>query len=134
MRTQPERALAAGLAGYVMWGLVPAFFIWAGRTGASSWEIVGQRALWSMPWAGLLVLLAGHGDQVARVFRTPALLGQLALSALMIVSGWSVYVWAVNNGHNIEAALGYYINPLLNMAIGATFYRERIYSIGRRAM
>ncbi len=123
-------ALAAGVAGYIIWGLVPAFFILAGRQGASPWEIVGQRALWSMPWAGLLVVIAGHGDQVAKVFRTPRLLGQLAISALMIVSGWSVYVWAVNNGHNIESSLGYYINPLLNMAIGAMVFRERITAIG----
>ena len=129
-----RQALAAGLVGYIIWGLIPALFILAGRAGASPWEIVGQRALWSLPWAGLLVLMAGHGDQVARVFRSPALLGQLAVSALMIVSGWSVYVWAVNNGHNIEAALGYYINPLLNMAIGATFFRERINVLGLGAI
>jgi chloramphenicol-sensitive protein RarD len=129
-----RQALAAGLAGYIMWGLVPALFILAGRTGASAWEIVGQRALWSAPWAGALVLMAGHGDQVARVFRSPRLLGQLSISALMIVSGWSVYVWAVNNGHNIEASLGYYINPLMNMAIGATFFRERINAIGLAAI
>jgi chloramphenicol-sensitive protein RarD len=78
----------------------------------------------------LLVIAAGHGDQVVRVFKTPRLLGQLAVSALMIVSGWTVYVWAVNNGHNIEAALGYYINPLLNMALGATLFRERITALG----
>jgi len=129
-----RQALTAGVVGYVIWGLVPALFILAGRGGASAWEIVGQRAVWSMPWAGLLVALAGHGEQVARVFRTPRLLGQLAVSALMIVSGWAVYVWAVNNGHNIEAALGYYINPLLNMAIGATFFRERINAIGLGAI
>jgi chloramphenicol-sensitive protein RarD len=129
-----RQALAAGVVGYVIWGLVPAFFILAGRAGATPWEIVGQRALWSAPWAGLLVVASGHGEQVARVFRTPRLLGQLAVSALMIVSGWSVYVWAVNNGHNIEASLGYYINPLLNMAIGATFFRERINALGLGAI
>ncbi|HEY2710405.1 MAG TPA: EamA family transporter RarD [Caulobacteraceae bacterium] len=130
MPTQPERALAAGVIGYIIWGLVPAAFILAGRAGASPLEIVGQRAFWSAPWAGLLVIAAGHGDQVVRVFKTPRLLGQLAVSALMIVSGWTVYVWAVNNGHNIEAALGYYINPLLNMALGATLFRERITALG----
>jgi len=128
--TQPERALAAGVVGYIIWGLVPAVFILAGRAGASPMEIVAQRALWSAPWAGLLVVLAGHGDQVRRVFQRPKLLAQLAVSALMIVSGWTVYVWAVNNGRNIESSLGYYINPLLNMAIGATLFRERINLLG----
>jgi chloramphenicol-sensitive protein RarD len=129
-----RQALAAGLVGYIIWGLVPALFIAAGRAGASPLEIVGQRALWAAPWAGLLVVVAGHGDQVKRVFHSPRLLGQLAVSALMIVSGWTVYVWAVNNGHNIEASLGYYINPLLNMAIGAAFFRERINAFGLGAI
>jgi chloramphenicol-sensitive protein RarD len=123
-------ALAAGVVGYIIWGLIPALFILAGRAGASPLEILAQRAVWSAPWASLLVVVSGHGDQVRRVFQRPALLGQLAISALMIVSGWSVYVWAVNNGHNIEASLGYYINPLLNMALGALIFRERINVFG----
>jgi chloramphenicol-sensitive protein RarD len=134
MRTQHERALLAGLAGYIIWGLIPALFILAGRAGSTPLEILAQRTIWSAPWAGLLVWQSRQGDQVARVFRSPRLLGQLAVSALMIVSGWSVYVWAVNNGHNIEASLGYYINPLLNMAIGATIFRERINAIGLAAI
>jgi chloramphenicol-sensitive protein RarD len=126
--------LAVGIVGYIIWGLIPAWFILAGRLGAGSWEIVGQRALWSAPWAGLLVLISGHGHQVRRVFASPGLLGQLAITALMIVSGWSVYVWAVNNGHNIESSLGYFINPLLNMALGAWLFRERIDAMGLAAI
>jgi chloramphenicol-sensitive protein RarD len=132
--TQPKHTLAVGIVGYIIWGLIPAWFILAGKLGAGSWEIVGQRALWSAPWAGLLVLISGHGDQVVRAFRSPRLLGQLAVSALMIVSGWSVYVWAVNNGHNIESSLGYFINPLLNMAFGAWLFRERIDGVGLAAI
>jgi chloramphenicol-sensitive protein RarD len=113
---------------------MPALFIVMHRAGASPWEILGERALWSAPWAGLLVILAKQGDQVVRVFRDPKLLGLLALSALMIGSGWSVYVWAVNNGKNIESSLGYYINPLLNMAVGAVFFRERIDRFGIAAI
>ena len=134
MPTQPKHALAVGVVGYIIWGLIPAWFILAGRLGAGSWEIVGQRALWSAPWAGLLVLISGHGDQVLRVFRRPRLLAQLAVSALMIVSGWAVYVWAVNNGRNIESSLGYFINPLLNMALGAWLFRERIDAVGLAAI
>jgi chloramphenicol-sensitive protein RarD len=131
---QSRRVLAVGVAGYIIWGLIPAWFILAGRLGAGSWEIVGQRALWSAPWAGLLVIIAGQGDQVRRVFASPRLLGQLAVSALMLVGGWSVYVWAVNNGHNIESSLGYFINPLLNMAFGAWLFRERIDAVGLAAI
>jgi chloramphenicol-sensitive protein RarD len=127
-------ALAAGVACYILWGFMPVLFIVAGRAGASSWEILGQRAMWSAPWAGLLVLAAGHADQVRRVFATPRLLGLLALSTLMIGGGWMVYVWAVNHGHNLESSLGYYINPLLNMAIGATLFRERINAVGLAAI
>ncbi|HEX3406538.1 MAG TPA: EamA family transporter RarD [Caulobacteraceae bacterium] len=134
MPTQPKHALAVGVIGYIIWGLIPAWFILAGRLGAGSWEIVGQRALWSAPWAGLLVLISGHGDQVRRAFKSPRLLAQLAVSALMIVSGWSVYVWAVNNGRNIESSLGYFINPLLNMAVGAWLFRERIDAVGLAAI
>ena len=130
----PRPVLAVGVIGYIIWGLIPALFILAGRLGASPWEIVGQRALWSAPWAGLLVAASGHGDQVRRVFASPRLLGQLAISALMIVSGWAVYVWAVNNGRNIESSLGYFINPLLNMAVGALMFRERIDGVGVAAI
>jgi chloramphenicol-sensitive protein RarD len=131
---QSRRVLAVGIGGYIIWGLIPAWFILAGRLGAGSWEIVGQRALWSAPWAGLLVVIAGHGDQVRRVFASPKLLGQLAVSALMLVSGWSVYVWAVNNGHNFESSLGYFINPLLNMTVGAWLFRERLDATGVAAI
>ena len=127
---EARQALTAGVGCYLLWGLMPALFIVMGRNGASPWEILGERALWSAPWAGLLVLLARQGDQVLRVFATPKLLGALALSALMIGSGWSVYVWAVNNGRNLESSLGYYINPLLNMAVGAIVFRERLDRIG----
>lgn len=129
-----RQALAAGLVCYLLWGLMPALFIVIGRMGASPWEILGERALWSAPWALLLVVLAKQGDQVLAVFRSPKRLGALALSALMIGGGWSVYVWAVNNGKNIESSLGYYINPLLNMAVGAVIFRERIDRVGMAAI
>jgi chloramphenicol-sensitive protein RarD len=61
-------------------------------------------------------------------------LGALALSAVLIGGNWTTYVWAVSHGRNLESSLGYYVNPLLNMAIGAVLFRERINWIGRLAM
>jgi chloramphenicol-sensitive protein RarD len=129
-----RQALIAGVFCYLIWGAIPVLFITMGRAGASPWEILAHRALWSAPWAGLLVLLAGQISQVRKVFVSPRRLALLALSAAMISSGWAVYVWSVNNGRNIEASLGYYVTPLLNMAAGAVFFRERIDRFGMFAI
>jgi chloramphenicol-sensitive protein RarD len=123
-----------GIGCYLIWGLTPALFIAISRAGASAWEIVGERATWAAPWAALLVLVTGRGAAARAAFRRPRLLGLLAISAVMIGGGWIVYVWAVTTGHNLEAALGYYIAPLLNMAVGALFFRERITPIGAAAI
>jgi chloramphenicol-sensitive protein RarD len=127
-------ALIASIANNLLWGAAPLLFMALGRAGASSWEIVAHRAMWSAPWAALLVLLAGQGEQVKRAFRQPRTLALLALSAVSIATGWSLYVWAVNHGRNLESSLGYYINPLMNMAAGAVLFRERIDRIGLAAI
>jgi chloramphenicol-sensitive protein RarD len=127
-------ALIASIANNLLWGAAPLLFMALGRAGATSWEIVAHRAMWSAPWAALLVLLAGQGDQVKRAFGQPRTLGLLALSAVSIATGWSLYVWAVNHGRNLESSLGYYINPLMNMAAGAVLFRERIDRIGLAAI
>jgi len=127
-------ALIASIANNLLWGAAPLLFMALGRAGASSWEIVAHRAMWSAPWAALLVLLAGQGEQVKRAFRQPRTLALLALSAVSIATGWSLYVWAVNHGRNLESSLGYYINPLMNMAAGAVLFRERIDKVGLAAI
>jgi len=127
-------ALIASIVNNLLWGGAPLLFMALGRAGASSWEIVAQRAMWSAPWAGALVLLSGQWPQVRRVLGEPRTLGLLLLSAVSIASGWSLYVWAVNHGRNLESSLGYYINPLMNMAAGAVLFRERINRFGLAAI
>jgi chloramphenicol-sensitive protein RarD len=129
-----RRALFAGVGCYLLWGAMPALFIVMGRAGATPLEILGERAMWAAPWAFLLVLVARQTGHVRRVFTQPWSLGLLALSALLIGSGWAVYVWAVTHGHNLESSLGYYITPLLNMAVGALVFRERIDKVGAAAI
>ncbi len=120
----------AGVFCYLIWGAMPILFIVMGRAGATPWEILGQRAMWSAPWAAALVMLAGQWDQVIAALRNPRTLGLLAASASFIAAGWALYIWSVMNGRNLEASLGYYVTPLLNMAAGAAFYRERIDRFG----
>ncbi|HLK24106.1 MAG TPA: EamA family transporter RarD [Caulobacteraceae bacterium] len=129
-----RRALAAALGCYLIWGAVPGIFILMNRLGASPWEILGQRALWSPLWAGGLVLAAGQRAEALGVFVRPRVFALLACSAVLIGANWAVFIWAVDNGHNIDSSLGYFINPLLNMAVGALIFRERIDAVAWTAI
>ena len=127
-------ALTAGLGCYLIWGFVPLAFQAIGRLGVGPWETLAHRTFWSIPAAGLFVLLAGQGRQVARAFANPKVLLWLVLSSALIATNWVVFIWAVNSGRLLETSLGYYINPLVNMAAGALLFRERIDRVGLIAM
>jgi len=127
-------ALGAGVAAYVIWGLVPLAFQLLGRMGVSPWEILAHRTIWAVPTALLFVLMARQGARLVRVLKTPRTLMWLALSAALIAINWMVFIWAVNVGRVLETSLGYYINPLLNMAAGALIFRERIDRLGKLAI
>ncbi len=125
-----RQALAAGIGCYIFWGLLPVLFIIMGRAGAGPWEILGERTLWAAPWAAGLVLLARQQGHLRAVLANPRVLALLTLSALLIGINWSTYVWAVANARTLDASLGYYITPLLNMAAGAVIFRERMDRFG----
>lgn len=127
-------ALTAGISCYLIWGFVPLVFQFIGHLGVGSWEILAHRIVWSAPTALVFVLLARQWRQVMAVFRQPRVLAWLALSSALITANWIVFIWAVNSGRVLESSLGYYINPLVNMAAGALLFRERIDGIGKAAI
>lgn len=132
--TRPATPLVAGVLCYLIWGFVPLVFQAMGRLGMGSWEILAHRSIWGAPTALLFVLMAGQGPQALAVFRNPRLLAGLFLSAMLIGSNWALYVWAVNSGRVLETSLGYYLTPLLNMAAGVVFFRERLDRVSIAAM
>src|ERR1700722_1575329 len=99
---ETRQALAAGIACNVLWGLMPAFYIFVYGRGATPWEVVGQRALWAAPCALALVLLCRQMDEALAVLRRPRVLALLALSAMTIAANWTIYLWAVADHHNLE--------------------------------
>lgn len=127
---EPRLALTAGIACYLIWGFVPLAFQAIGRHGVGPWEILAQRIVWSVPAAAVFVLVAGQARQVAEVLRQPRVLAWLGLSSVLIAINWVVFISAVTGGRLLETSLGYYINPLVNMAAGALIFRERIDRIG----
>ncbi len=126
----PRAALFSAFGCYVLWGLMPLLFMGQHAAGFDALEILAHRAVWAAPVAALLVLAARQGGQVAAVFRDPKTLGWLALSTVLIGTNWGVYVWATTHQATLEASLGYYINPLLNMVVGLWLFRERIDRFG----
>jgi chloramphenicol-sensitive protein RarD len=127
-------AVIAGVACYTLWGVLPLYLHAVAAAGPAPLEVIAHRALWSTPWAGLLVLFARQGAQTRAVLKTPRTVALLALSALLIAGNWTLYVWAVSQGRLLEGSLGYYINPLMNMAAGAILFRERLDWVGWSAI
>jgi len=105
---------------------MPLLFMGQHAAGFDAFEILAHRALWAVLVAGLLVWLAKQGGQVALVFRSPKTLAWLAFSTCLIGVNWGLYVWATTHHATLEASLGYYINPLLNMVVGLWLFREKI--------
>jgi len=123
---EARTAVIAAVGCYMLWGFLPLYFHLLAKLGVGSWEMIAHRTLWAAPWAFMAVLLARQAGQVAAVLRQPKTLLILACSTAAIFINWTIYVFAVNAGQVIEASLGYYINPLMNMAAGAILFRERI--------
>ena len=119
-----RRALWIAVAAFVIWGLMPLY--WHLLRHVPSLQIVLHRAVWcAILVAAWLTVSRGRGWRRG-VFSQPRLVAMLAASGLLIAANWSLYVWAVNSGHVVEASLGYFINPLLNVVIGVLFLRERL--------
>ena len=131
---EARQALAAGVGAYLLWGFLPLYFHLLYGMGVGNAEMIAHRTLWAVLWAFALVLGSRQVPQVARVLREPRTLAFLALSTAAILVNWTIYVIAVNGGKVLEASLGYYINPLLNMAVGAIFFRDRMNTEGKIAI
>lgn len=129
-RAQTHAALIAGLGCYVLWGVSPLIYQPMDAAGADSWEIMGHRAVWGLAWAAALVWLARQSSHLLQVLRDWRVMRWLILSTVLIAINWALFIWAVNNGRTLETSLGYYLNPLLSMALGAWLFRERVSGLG----
>ncbi|PWE18236.1 EamA family transporter RarD [Marinicauda salina] len=122
-RLDPGRAGAAALAGYAIWGVSPIFYKFLGFASAA--EIVLQRGVWSALTLLGLLLIAAKTREAARLVRDPRTMGLLVLSTALISANWWLFIYSVNSGQVLSVSLGYYINPLMNVAVGVFVARER---------
>jgi len=114
--------LSAALA-FFCWGLFPLYFHAIGEVPPL--QILAHRMLWSLLF--LVIVLAVRRQWAwLRIVRQPRVFGSFVASAILLSLNWLIYIWAVNNGHVIEASLGYFITPLVNIMFGMVLLKERL--------
>ena len=122
LREARTAGLLFGVGAYASWGVFPAFFPLLKPAGAV--EVLAHRIVWTSVVMAVLLLAARRMSDLARIDRRTWLL--LVCASALISANWAIYVYAVNNGHVVDAALGYFVNPLVSVLLGVLIFRERL--------
>ena len=118
------RGFGFALTAYLLWGFLPIFM--KALAHISPAEVIAHRVIWSIPIAGAVLLYLGRTAELRGAIRNPKMLGMAAVTAGLITVNWGIYVWSIGAGHALDAALGYYINPLFSVFLGAVLLGERL--------
>jgi chloramphenicol-sensitive protein RarD len=120
--SEMRRGILYGIAAYLLWGLFPLY--WPLLKPAGPVEILAHRIIWSLVAVAVILSARRHWRWIRAI--PPRRLALLTLAAAIITVNWGVYIYAVNSGRTIEAALGYFINPLVSVLFGVVILRERL--------
>lgn len=123
MKSYPKGILFA-VSAYLMWGLFPLY--WPLLKPANSFEIVAHRAIWTLVFCVIVLLLSKKLRSTFSLLRIKRNAIRLLFATIFISGNWLIYVWGVNHGHVVECALGYYINPLVIVLFGVALLKEKM--------
>lgn len=121
---EPLRGFAFAGAAYVLWGFMPLLMKALDHVPAT--EIVAHRVIWSLPVAAVILVAMGRTGDIGPALRSRRTLLMATLTAALISLNWGIYIWAITVGRAVETALGYYINPLVTVLMGALLLGERL--------
>ncbi|MEM8690325.1 MAG: EamA family transporter RarD [Pseudomonadota bacterium] len=124
--------LCFAISAYFLWGFLPLYMKMLSHVGPV--EVVAHRVIWSVPVAGLLLIVLRRTKDLMEALRTPRMFAMGCVTAALISVNWGIYVWAITSGQALDAALGYYINPLFSVALGALLLREKLTGAQRVAI
>ncbi len=122
--TDSARGFGFALTAYLLWGFLPLYM--KAMAHISPMEVIAHRVIWSVPIAGAVLWWLGRTADLRVALRSPRMVAMGALTAALISVNWGIYVWAIGSGHALDAALGYYINPLFSVGLGALLLGERL--------
>ncbi|MBY5369317.1 EamA family transporter RarD [Rhizobium leguminosarum] len=118
------RGFAFALTAYLLWGFLPIYMKAVAHISPA--EVIAHRIVWSLPLAGIVLIVLGRTQDIRTALGSPRMLAMAALTASLITVNWGTYVWAIGAGHSLDAALGYFINPLFSIFLGAMFLKEKL--------
>lgn len=121
---EARQGLTTGIALYLMWGFFPLYFRLLERSGA--FEIIAHRVVWSFAFCAILLTIGKGWHRLAALAHDRRSLWGLVLAGHLVLINWTLYVWSVNAGHTLDAAMGYFINPLVSALLGVLVLRERL--------
>ncbi len=124
VRIEKYGGMAAASASYILWGILPIY--WKLLQNVPAYEILCHRMSWSLVVTFLLIFTLGRQQSLWKVLKEKRTVLIFTLIASLLAVNWLIYIWAVNSGHIVEASLGYFINPLINILFGMVFFRERL--------
>ena len=121
---ETRRGTVYGAGAYALWGLFPLYFHALAPAGA--WEILAHRIVWTLLFCVLVLAVRRDAGWLRPVFGVPRTLGTITVAGLLIAANWVIYVGAVVSHHVTEASLGYFLNPIVTVALGVVVLRERL--------
>jgi chloramphenicol-sensitive protein RarD len=116
--------LLFGISAYSLWGLFPLY--WPLLEPANALEIVSHRAVWTLVFCFMVLAATKALKSTLATLKQPKITVRLFLTSILVSINWLVYIWATNNGHVVEASLGYYINPLIIIGFGVILLKEKM--------
>lgn len=119
-----RRGFLLALGAYLLWGMLP--FYMKAVAHLPLIEVIAHRIVWSVPIAAAVLVWAGRTADFKAAIRSPRSIAMAALTATLISVNWGIYVWAIAVDRTVETALGYYINPLVVVVVGAVLLGERL--------
>ncbi len=118
------RGFVYALTAYLLWGFLP--FYMKAVAHISPLEVIVHRVVWSVPIAAIVLIVLGRTAEIRQALTTPRMLAMACLTASLISVNWGIYIWAIGSGHALDAALGYFINPLFSILLGALILKEKL--------
>ncbi|WP_372965944.1 EamA family transporter RarD [Marinobacter sp.] len=122
--SETSKGVVYGLAAYTMWGSFPLYF--ALFEGIPAWEVLIHRVVWSCLFLALVISLLKRWSPVKTALKEPKKLGFVLGCSVFIALNWGIYIYAVETRHVLQASLGYFLTPLVNVAMGLLVLGERI--------